>query len=105
MGSTYTLEGQGALLQHGRLVARVDYHLSLPTQTHFVTSANPTLHPDEHLAGFILLPKNQGNLPLQAYTLELTDKQRLPIVVERRYKTMKHRGQTRVSFWVKLDRA
>jgi hypothetical protein len=69
-----TLEGHGALLQQGRLVAGVAYHLTVPGQT----------------------------ISLAEYTLELADKSKRTIRIERRYKKMKHKGQERISFWVKI---
>jgi hypothetical protein len=34
------LTGRGSLLQKGRLIAFVDYHLTIPRQSHFIM--NPT---------------------------------------------------------------
>lgn len=97
-----TLEGSGLLLQHGRLVARVDYHLAIPRATHF--ALNPrSLHLDyeSHLSGFILLsPAAAADLDLAVYTLELADKSKRAIRIERRYKKIKHKGEPRISFWV-----
>jgi hypothetical protein len=97
-----TLEGSGLLLQHGRLVARVDYHLAVPRASHF--TLNPgSLHLDyeSHLSGFILVsPAAAEDLELAVYTLELADKSKRPIRIERRYKKIKHKGETRISFWV-----
>ncbi len=83
------LEGEGALLQHGRLVAQVMYHLTIPQQTHFVI--NPTkqinFDYDDYLGGFILLsPTDAEKISLSDYTLELANKHRRLIWVERRYK-------------------
>ena len=50
-------EGHGALLRHGRLIAAVDYYLTIPSQTHFFF--NPTgklrLDYEQYAGGFILL--------------------------------------------------
>ena len=99
------LEGRGTLLQHGRLIAKVDYHLTIPRQTHFII--NPTgnfkLDYENHAGGFILLtPEDAKNLSLADYTLELASKSKKSIRVERRYKKIKHQGQPRISFWVKV---
>ena len=100
-----TLEGRGLLLQQGRLIAQVDYHLTIPRETHF--ALNPTggfrLDYKTHLGGFILLtPADADKISLTEYILELSDKSKKAIRVERRYKNMKHRGEPRVSFWVKV---
>jgi len=99
------LEGRGCLLHQGRLVAPVDYHLTIPRETHFVI--NPTgsfsLDYDQHLGGFILLSLNEAdNISLADYTLELADKSKKTIRVERRYKKIRFNGQLRISFWVKV---
>lgn len=99
------LEGHGNLLQHGRLVAPVDYHLTIPDQTYFFI--NPTgefsLSYDKYRGGFILLkPDNADTLALDTYTLELADKHKMNIQVERRYKKVKHNGNPRISFWIKV---
>ena len=99
------VEGQGVLLQHGRLIAQVDYHLAIPTQTHFFI--NPAgklnLNHKDYAAGFILLAqKDAETLSLDEYTLELSDKSKKKILVERRYKTVKRRKETKISFWVKV---
>ncbi len=101
------LEGRGLLLQHGRLIAHIDYHLTIPTQTHFVI--NPTgsfsLDYEDYLAGFILLASDDAEkISLTEYTLELADKSKKNILVERRYKDIEHKGEARVSFWVKVIR-
>jgi hypothetical protein len=98
-----TLAGQGFLLQHGRLIAKVDYHLTIPPETHFVINPTGGLHVDYamHLGGFILAaPEDVPKIQLTGYTLELADKSRKPIQVERRYKEVKQQGQRFVSFWV-----
>lgn len=99
------LEGSGVLLQQGRLIARVDYHLTIPRETHFVI--NPTgsfrLDYEDHLGGFVLLaPDDAEKISLTEYTLELTNKNKKTIRVERRYKEIRHKGEERVSFWVKV---
>lgn len=99
------LEGRGLLLRHGRLIARVDYHLTIPPETHFFI--NPTgslrLNYDDHLAGFILVaPTEADEISLTEYTLELINKNRKRIRVERRYKEIEHRGERRISFWVSV---
>ncbi len=100
-----TLEGRGLLLQHGRLIASVDYHLTIPRQIYFVINPIGSFHPDyeAYLGGFILLtPADAEKISLIEYTLELADKTKKTIRVERRYKNMKHKGEERVSFWVKV---
>ena len=99
------LQGHGALLRRGRLIAAVDYHLTIPSQTHFLI--NPTgklrLDYEDHAGGFILLkPDDAETLSLTDYTLELANKSKKNITVERRYKEITHKGQPRVSFWVTL---
>jgi hypothetical protein len=100
-----TFEGRGLLLEHGRLIAAVEYHLTIPHETHFVI--NPTgsfdFDYEDHLGGFILLrPDDAEKISLTEYTLELVNKSKKSIRVERRYKEIKHKGQPRVSFWVKV---
>lgn len=100
-----TLEGRGVLLQQGRLVAGVDYHLTIPRQTHFIIVPAEGVRPDyqAHLAGFILLaPADADKISLADYTLELADKSKKNIRVERRYKQIKRKGEVRISFWVKV---
>jgi hypothetical protein len=99
------LEGRGQLLQHGRFVANVDYHLTIPRAIYFVI--NPTgnfrLDYDDYLGGFILLsPDDAARITLTDYTLTLADQCKRTIRLERRYKLTKHRGQARVSYWVKV---
>lgn len=93
------------LLQHGRLIAEVDYHLAVPTEVHFIINPASILHPnyDLYLSGFILLtPAEAEKISLAEYTLELADKTKKTIRVERRYKQMKHKGADFISFWVKV---
>ena len=99
------LEGQGLLLQHGRLITHVDYHLTIPTQTHFFLNPTGNLNLDykNHAVGFILLTqKDAETLSLDEYTLELSDKSKRNILVKRRYKEVKRKGETKISFWVKI---
>jgi hypothetical protein len=100
-----TLEGRGLLLQHGRLVASVDYHLTIPRETHFMINPTGSFNFDyeEYLGGFILLsPDEAQKISLTEYTLELVNKSKKTIRVERRYKKIEHKGQPRISFWVKV---
>lgn len=100
-----TINGQGVLLQHGRLIAKVDYHLSIPTQTHFFINPTGKIQSDysDYAAGFILLsPEDAAKMSLADYTLELSDKTKQNIRVERQYKKIKHNGFPRISFWVKV---
>jgi hypothetical protein len=100
-----TLEGRGVLLQQGHLVARVDYHLTIPRQTHFIIVPAEGVRPDyeAHQGGFILLaPTDADKIFLADYTLELADKSKKNIRIERRYKKIKHKGEIRISFWVKV---
>ena len=99
------LEGRGQLLEHGRFIATVDYHLTIPRETHFFI--NPTgnfrLDYEDHLGGFILvIPGDAEKISLTEYTLELVNKHRRMIRVERRYKQITHKGEARISFWVKV---
>lgn len=100
------LEGHGALLRQGRLIAAVDYHLTIPSQTHFLI--NPTgklrLDYENHAGGFILLHPDDADTisPSDDYTLELASKTKKSVTVQRRYKEVTHQGQPRVSFWVTL---
>ena len=98
-----TLEGQGVLLQHGRWIAPVGYHLAIPGRTHFVLnhSAGAKLNYGEHAGGFVLVPQVvAASLKPASYILELADKRRLEINVTRPYKEVTHQGQPHVSFWV-----
>lgn len=100
-----TFEGRGVLLEHGRLIAAVDYHLTIPHETHFVINPTGSFNFDyeDHLGGFILLkPDDAEKISLTEYTLELVNKSKKSIRVERRYKEIKHKGQPRISFWVKV---
>lgn len=99
-----TLEGRGVLLQKGRLIATVDYHLTIPTQTHFVINPTGSLRFDyeDYLGGFILLsPADAEKISLSEYTLELVNKSKRKIRIERRYRKFRRDGQERISFWVK----
>jgi|GEM_PF-1466800 len=100
------LEGHGVLLQQGRLIASVDYHLTIPSQTHFLINPTGTfshLDYEDHVGGFILLkPDDADTVALTGYTLELANKSKKQITVQRRYKKITHQGQPRVSFWVIL---
>ena len=101
-----TLEGSGLLLRHGRLVTKVDYYLVVPRASHFVFNPGGSLHLDYegYLSGFILVsPAAASDLELAAYTLELADKSKRPIRIERRYKNIKHKGEARISFWVTVQ--
>jgi len=100
-----TLEGHGLLLQHGRRIASVDYHLTIPGQTHFFINPTGKLKNDyeNYAGGFILLtPEDAQTVDLTVYTLELANKSKKSIRIERRYKKIKHKGQPRISFWVKV---
>ncbi len=100
-----TLEGHGALLQHGRLIAEVDYHITLPTDLYFLMNPTGRLrsNQDEHLAGFILIsPEDEDKIDLAEYTLELVNKHRKNIRIQRRYKRIKHKGIARISYWVQI---
>ena len=98
-------EGRGQLLQHGRLIAGVDYHLTIPRDIYFIInpSGNLRLDYEDYLGGFILLaPGDASKISTGNYTLELQDKHRKTIRVERRYKKIKHQGQECISYWVKV---
>lgn len=100
-----TMTGRGLLLQQGRLVVSVDYHLTIPHQTHFIIVPPGGFADDyeAHLGGFILLtPADAAKISLVEYTLELADKTKKNIRVERHYKEINHHGEKRVSFWVKV---
>lgn len=99
------LEGRGSLLQKGRLIAQVDYHLTIPHQSHFVMNPTGNLRVkyQDHAGGFILVkPEDADAINLTDYILELVNKHHRLIQVERRYKRMDHNGEPRVSFWVRL---
>jgi hypothetical protein len=101
------LEGQGQLLQHGRLIASVSYHLSIPHRTHFVINPTGKLNfdYDNYLGGFILLsPDDAKRIQIAGeYTLELAGKDKKLIHIERRYKKIKRQGKEQISFWVKIN--
>jgi hypothetical protein len=101
------LEGQGQLLEHGRLIATVSYHLSIPHQTHFIINPTGRVHfdYDTYLGGFILLRTDDAEKIRLAtnYTLELANKSKKTVYIERRYKKIKREGQEQVSFWVKVS--
>ena len=102
------LEGRGVLLQHGQRVANVDYHLTIPNQTHFFINPTGKIRPDyeEYTGGFILLaPEDAKNLSLTEYTLELVNKSKKNILVERRYKKRKSKGKARICLWGKVNKA
>ncbi|RME97840.1 MAG: hypothetical protein D6768_18745 [Chloroflexi bacterium] len=88
------------------MIAPVEYHLSIPTQTHFLVNPSGNFKADyrEYAAGFILiLPENAKNVTLGGtYTLQFADKRKKEIRIERKYKNTKHRGKTYHSFWVKI---
>lgn len=96
------------MLQHGRLVAAVDYHLTIPHETHFIINPTGRLHfdYDDHLGGFILVaPEDAGQIVVEAeYTLEMANKHKKTLQVERRYKKIKRKGKERISFWVRVVR-
>ncbi len=99
------IEGQGNLLQHGRLIATVQYNLVIPNDIHFII--NPTgkllANYTEQAGGFILLsPEDADKLALIDYTLELSDKGKATIRVERRHKEVQHNNNTYISFWAKV---
>lgn len=99
------LEGRGRLLDHGRLVAEIDYHLTIPHQTHFFMNPTGKLRFDyeAHLGGFILVaPADEAKISLRTYTLEMVNKRKRPIQIERRYKEIEHQGTPRISYWVKV---
>jgi hypothetical protein len=99
------LEGSGQLLEHGRLIANVDYHLTIPRQIHFFINppGNLRLNYENHIGGFILLiPQDAKTLSLTEYTLELANKSKRTIRVERRYRNVEYKGEPRVSFWVRM---
>jgi hypothetical protein len=99
------LEGCGQLLQHGRLVAKVDYHLTIPREVYFLINPTGSFHLDyeDYLGGFILLtPDDAAKITLADYTLVLADQRKKTIRVERRYKATRRLGQPRISYWVKV---
>jgi len=99
------LEGRGLLLQHGRLVAEVHYHLTIPRDLYFVLNPTGKFHLDyeEYLGGFILVPLGDvEKVALDEYILELSDKSKRTIQVERRYKKSNFQGEDHISYWVKV---
>ncbi len=99
------LEGQGVLLQHGRRIADIHYHLTIPNQTHFIINpaAKFKINYADYATGFILVsPANAPQLKLAAYTLELSDKSKKHIQIERRYKKIKRENETFISFGINI---
>lgn len=97
------IEGRGVLLFQGRRIAEVNYHLAVPTQTHFFVNPAGNLRAEyrDAAGGFILLkPADAEQVACTDYLLELDNRRRLSIRVERRYKKITHAGQPRVSFYV-----
>ena len=83
------LEGRGLLLQQGRLVTEVNYHLTIPRDLYFILNPGGSfrLNYEDYLGGFILVPPGDAEkVSLTEYTLELDDKRKKTIRVERRYK-------------------
>jgi hypothetical protein len=101
-----TFEGQGLLLQHGRSIAPVAYHLAIPGQLHFAVNP-PTgvkVNYAAYVSGFVLVPQAiAAAIELAHYTLELADKSRMQIIVTRRYKAVDYQGKPHVSFWVSVQ--
>ena len=98
------LEGSGELLQQGRLVAKVDYHLTIPREIYLIINPSGGFERDyeNFLGGFIMVPLIEAaTIGLDEYILELADKRKKTIQVERRYKQVKRKGEMWVSFWVK----
>lgn len=50
----------------------------------------------------MLKPEDADTLILDTYTLELADKYKMKVLVERRYKKVNHNGNPRISFWIKV---
>lgn len=99
------LEGRGLLLQHGRLVAEVHYHLAIPRDLYFLLNPTGQLHLDyeDYLGGFILVAPGDGEkIASEEYTLELNDRRKRTIHVERRYKKSNVHGKAQIYFWVKV---
>ena len=97
------LEGTGILLQHGRAITQVDYHLAVPTLTHFLVSRPGELFTDyaDYAGGFILVrPEDAGKLDMVDYTLELAEKNRISVTLVRPYKKIERAGESWVSFWI-----
>jgi hypothetical protein len=100
-----TIEGSGVLLKQGRIVTQVDYHLAVPTQTHFLVNPGGSIEFDyeDHVGGFILVPlEDAETLALADYSLELADKTRLSIRITQVYARVKRDGISKKSFWVKV---
>ncbi len=98
------LEGRGLLLQQGQPIATVDYHLTIPEDSHLMTTLARLFHfnHQKEISGFILLPlKEAETITLTDYTLQLANDGMKTIRIERRYKKINHRGEERISFWVK----
>jgi len=99
------LEGHGRLLQHGRLVVEVDYHLTIPRDLYFIINPTGSLHLDyeDYLGGFVLVtPDDAEKIALIDYILEFEDKSKKTVHVERRYKKTKRQGKVRISIWVNV---
>ena len=97
------LEGTGILLQHGRVITQVDYHLAVPTLTHFLVNRPGELFTDyaDYVGGFILVrPEDAGKLDMVDYTLELAEKNRITVTLVRPYKKIERAGESWVSFWI-----
>ena len=99
------IKGQGNLLQQGRLIAKVHYNLVIPQNIHFIINPTGRFFADytERAGGFILLsPKDADTIALTDYTLELSDKSKKSVHVERRHKKVQHNNNTYISFWAKV---
>jgi hypothetical protein len=97
------LEGTGILLRHGRIITRVDYHLAVPTLTHFLVNRPGELFTDygDDVGGFILVrPKDAEKLEMADYTLELAEKNRISVTLVRPYKQIERAGESWMSFWI-----
>ena len=102
------LEGTGILLRHGRFITQVDYHLAVPTLTHFLVNRPGELFTDygDHTGGFILVrPEDAGKLDMVDYTLELAEKNRISITLVRPYKKFERAGESWASFWITVKTA
>ena len=87
------------------MVAEVHYHLTIPRDLYFLLNPTGRLHLDyeEYLGGFILVAVGDAEkIALDQYTLELSDKRKRTIQVERRYKKRNVQGKDQISFWVKV---
>jgi len=99
------IEGRGLLWLDDNPVIAVDYHLTVPQESHFFL--NPLAHlrfdADEHVGGFILIrSQDSDRIALIQYILQLSDQSKRLIQVERQYKEMKQGSQTKMAFWVKI---